>query len=785
MKAIGEIHGSRAAAWIALTIFATSTVLAGTNVWTSIGPYGGSPRALAIDPQNPDTAYAGTGGGMFKTTNGGASWTEASSGLPAGYVTHSLVIDPQNPNTVYAGGDCGNYVFCGVFKSTDGGIRWNPINLGLDGTVIVVYSLAIDPQTPTTLYAGTSACFQTSGSPGFVQGADNLCYRPGIFKTTNGGASWTGASSGLPLTSVQFGSVSALAIDPQTPTTAYAGTFGGVFKTTNGGMSWSATNSALPCCYAATALVVDPKTPSTIYGTALTGTVVKSTDGGASWSAARLPVTAYCCDSLAIDSQNSNVVYAGGDYAVFKSTDGGNTWAGTGLPSARDIGGTTSVSVAIDPKNPGTVYATTDGLGVFKSTDGASSWGAVNSGLAAAAVFSSAIDPQNPGTIYAAINAGLVKTTNGGANWSAANSGLPTGFVPIFLAVDPQTPSTIYAGNLPTSFVPGIPFSPGGFFKSTDGGASWSAAGPAPAVGSYSGPLALDPQNPSTVYAGGLSWTLLKSTNGGTSWTQTAPFRNVVTALAIDPQNSNTLYLAAEWQEFKSTDGGASWSDLGVPVDSIGDCDECLPIGVLTVDPQNSNTLYAAGSVGVLKSTDGGASWNAMNSGLTPWSPGQWDIISALVIDPQNSNTLYVAIAGRVFESTDGAANWSEVNSGLKTLTSVSTLALDPKDPSTLYAGTSRGIFAITFMPAPIGVASQQAITAMKAAAGTDSLNFWQWAWYWQYLPAFSGAPAGFGVVGSVSPKVMEQIVTAGGGDPLRNVSAEQWVSYFRQVVPQ
>jgi hypothetical protein len=73
----------------------------------------------------------------------------------------------------------------------------------------------------------------------------------------------------------------------------------------------------------------------------------------------------------------------------------------------------------------------------------------------------------------------------------------------------------------------------------------------------------------------------------------------------------------------------------------------------------------------------------------------------------------------------------------------------------------------------------------MKSAAGTDNANFWQWAWYWQYLPAFSGAPAGFGVGGSISPEVMEKIVTTGGGDSLRNVSAEQWVSYFRQVAPQ
>ena len=78
----------------------------------------------------------------------------------------------------------------------------------------------------------------------------------------------------------------------------------------------------------------------------------------------------------------------------------------------------------------------------------------------------------------------------------------------------------------------------------------------------------------------------------------------------------------------------------------------------------------------------------------------------------------------------------------------------------------------------------QQAVTAMKTAAGTDSLNFWQWAYYWQYLPAFSGAPAGLGVVGSISSDVMEEIMIAGGGDPLRNISAEQWVLYLRQVVP-
>jgi hypothetical protein len=77
----------------------------------------------------------------------------------------------------------------------------------------------------------------------------------------------------------------------------------------------------------------------------------------------------------------------------------------------------------------------------------------------------------------------------------------------------------------------------------------------------------------------------------------------------------------------------------------------------------------------------------------------------------------------------------------------------------------------------------QQAITAMTTAAGTDSLNFWEWAWRWQYLPAFQGAPAGLGVAGSISTAAMKQIIVAGGGDGFRIISAEQWVAYYRQVL--
>jgi hypothetical protein len=81
----------------------------------------------------------------------------------------------------------------------------------------------------------------------------------------------------------------------------------------------------------------------------------------------------------------------------------------------------------------------------------------------------------------------------------------------------------------------------------------------------------------------------------------------------------------------------------------------------------------------------------------------------------------------------------------------------------------------------------QQAITAMKTAVGTDSLNFWQWAWFWQRSATFAGEPTGFGVLGSIdnTPGLIDKIVAAGGGDGFQIVSAEQWVLYYRQAASQ
>ena len=148
---------------------------------------------------------------------------------PYGGAIFTLAIDPVTPTTLYAGTFGG-----GIFKTTTGGMHWTAVNTGL--TNPEVSAMAIDPNTPDTIYAGT------------------LAWPGGMFKSTNGGESWTAVNNGF-----SGGRVSALAIDPSTPTTLYADTEqSGVFKSTDGGESRVATNSGMPEA-SALCLVIDPK----------------------------------------------------------------------------------------------------------------------------------------------------------------------------------------------------------------------------------------------------------------------------------------------------------------------------------------------------------------------------------------------------------------------------------------------------------------------------------------------------------------------------------------------
>jgi hypothetical protein len=224
-----------------------------------------------------------------------------------------------------------------VFKSTNGGGNWSAVNTGLPSLLIT--TLAIDPKTPITLYAGT--------------------YYGSVYKSMNGSGNWSSASKGLISYS---GGVMALAIDPKTPSTLFVGENGsGVYKSTDGGGNWEWANTGLDHDKVR-ALAINPTHPNTLYaGIFEWDGVYKSTNGAGNWEATGL-LNGYVY-SLAIDPTTPSTLYAGTSHeGVFKSTIGGGNWeaVNTGLLTDQPV-----YTLTIDPTNPCKLYAGTWGNGVF------------------------------------------------------------------------------------------------------------------------------------------------------------------------------------------------------------------------------------------------------------------------------------------------------------------------------------------------------------------------------------------------------------------------------------
>jgi photosystem II stability/assembly factor-like uncharacterized protein len=230
----------------------------------------------------------------------------------------------------------------------------------------------------------------------------------------------------------------------------------GVFKTTDGGATWVDMSAGLPAGCLVGALAVDPGNTSNVYAGVVTppdtGNFVVSTDGGSTWGAPAVLPHASQIHRIAVDP--SNVIYLGADQGpVYVSTDGGATFSpdSLGLPpvACRDL--------ALDPVTPGTLYAAagtggTATLGLFKKTAGSATWVQVDSGPFGHI----AVDPSTPSTVYATnFDAGPVKSVDGGATWSPANGGLPANLlnpaltaVNDALAIDPSNPQTLYYGTM-------------------------------------------------------------------------------------------------------------------------------------------------------------------------------------------------------------------------------------------------------------------------------------------------------------------------------------------------
>ena len=319
-----------------------------TETWTYVGLSNYSIYSLAVDPINPSILYAGSGGyGIFKSTNGGATWNAINNGITnySGYFT-DIVVDPTNNNIIYAGGvgvDDGN---TGILKSTDSGSSWiyahNGItDVGFGGPPRDVFSMEMDPNNHNILYVA-------------------LGWRCGsIYKTINAAGSWT-RSVGLPC------DPSVVRIDPINSNIIYTRSAQGFGQSIDGGVNW--TNISTFGNYGGfSALAIDPFNSNILYANTDIG-LYKSTDSGANWAISNGTLN-NIYKALVSDPVRLNTLYAGEDIGIetsaYMTINGGSTWTDI-TNSLPDVG----VKRLLVPTNDyNTLYAATEeGIYVYGLT---------------------------------------------------------------------------------------------------------------------------------------------------------------------------------------------------------------------------------------------------------------------------------------------------------------------------------------------------------------------------------------------------------------------------------
>lgn len=619
------------------TVTPTVPVSTATSPWVQVGPAPPAIEAPVAVHRPSGTIYvASLGGGVLKSSDGGASFKAINTGLGSP-VTPSMAMAGNDPNTVYVGTFNG-----GIFKTTDGGANWAVTGEKTNITL----TLAVDPTNANIVYAG-------------YQGT------PAIRKSTDGGATWIAVSANIPNTGVM-----ALTIDPTNPRILYAGTTGtGGWQSTDAGATWR----ALAIDSSVYSFFVDPTNGANVYAGGNGTGVWISRDRGVTFQKLTSPGDGVV---LAL-AKFGQWLYAGtASTGLWFSTDEGQTW------NSSTIGGGLVLSLTVDDN--GGVYAGTARRGAFRALPAAGTFLPIADSLLQACrcqnVYGVSIDPSDGKHVMLATNdGGMIETRDSGASWGdAGNRGL-TARAPRQATFDPQDPQRIYAGS----------FTGMGFFRSTDGGRTWGRrefGGPA----LHTTGVAVDPANRdvyvATLQAGGV-W---KSIDLGETFTRVdvqaagGAFINLNgRGIAVDPGRPGVVFHAGGTGIWRSTNAGATWTRVST-TSSLS----------VTVDPTNPQVVYVGtAAAGVLKSLDGGTTFAPANVGLTDLRTGR---TGGVVLHRSAPNVLYVNTeGGGVFRSTDAGGAWSPVNTGLTELT-VLGLAIDPSDPKTLWAGTVAGVFKTT-----------------------------------------------------------------------------------------
>jgi len=692
--------------------------------WTPVGPgnIGGRTRAILIDPGDPLRMFAaGIAGGVWRTTNGGASW-EATSDLLDTIAVSTLAFQQQgtasvNTNVIYAG--TGEAFFnidavrgAGILKTTDGGNTWVRLPSTNTTDFQIISKIVASPNDPQRIYAAT---------------------RTGLWRTTNGGTSW---SSVFPSTA--GGGISDIEIrTDQNPDEllimngiSTSNSARGVYRSVNGGDTW---------------------TPSATLGTATAPDMGRV-------DIAIAPSNQAIAYALVSDRNNGDRVLD-----VYRSLDGGQTWAsrltvnaptsftqtstkwlllsnpvianlvpcGFGSSNSMSSQGWYDNIIAVSPTDPDVVFA--GGIDICRSDDGGANWGVISywwvngfPGYSHADQHGLTFHPQWNGTsnqtLFSASDGGVNVTNNAlAAPGSGSVEGIcydSAGSVPT--AVDW---TSLNNGYEVTQFYHGRAYPTGtdsymggtqdnGTLRGTDiaGINAWTSL-----QGGDGGYVEINNANPNIIFAEFTRKSMTRSTNGGTfflSASTTLPDATTyqfIHPFRLDPSDPEIMWYGGR-QPWRTTNASSAPDDLFNGIADInwtqaGSSITGQTIASWAIHPANSNhVMFGTTQGNIFRNTSAlsgtsGTAWTQQTSGLP--NGGSTGYMSWVEYDQNDStgNTVYATQSrfglGHVYRSTNGGSTWTNITGDLPDIPA-HTIRVQPGFANILWVGTDLGVFRST-----------------------------------------------------------------------------------------
>ncbi|MEO8209345.1 MAG: T9SS type A sorting domain-containing protein [bacterium] len=681
------------------------------SLWETIGPLNISGRtlALAFNPVNGNTIYAGSAsGGLWRSYTGGvgaAAWNYVPTGFPVLGVA-AIAVSHSDTNSIYIGtGEVYGYqnsnggmvnritrgsYGIGILKTTNHGLSWIK---SLDWSYNQsrgVQVIKINPSNANTVWAGTTE---------------------GTFVSYNAGANWNLVNSTIMVTDI--------AINPNDTGTVFiaCGNLNtpdnGIYRTINSGNNWMRLSNGLPASYGGKALLAMYRSaPNVIFVSIGFGfqnnsptLLCKSVDNGNTWITVSdfnyATYQGWYSHFVGVNPVDSSKVIVGG-IDIFRSVTGGTNFIqesawNTGYPGRTPIGGPEGPpdyshadhhAIAYHPSNPDIIYFGNDG-GVFRSTDGGDTFEACNGGYQSTQFYpgfsSSQTDSlfalggmqDNGSGIYDGDPA-WIRIIGGDGCWTGINR---------------RSRDTVYGSYQFLSML-----------ASRNGGQSFYNMGPPTGYGTaFVAPFVLGNINPQIIYAG--RSIMFKTTNTGESWDvknngATLDGNNPVFTMAISKSNDNILYAATaplftRARIFRTSNGGENFNDItGIIPDRF--------VSDLAIDPLDNNIVYCTvsgfGSPHIFKSTDAGVSWINISNGL-PDVP-----TSSVIIDPSFSNHIYIGNDIGVYLTTNNGSQWQEFQTGIQDAAVVMDLSISEANKKIRAVTHGKGIFERNLFSNTVGI---------------------------------------------------------------------------------